>query len=482
MRTRAIAVAILAAALAGGAGWGAWHAWPGRTRVGAQSAADLLVVHAVVKRGDLLITVNQTGSLVARDRTAVLPEVSGQLIWVSENGIAVSQGDLLAVLDPREKQEEVVRLRADYDEAARQLEEARQRGKAGLEEMRIKLQAIRDGAAAFERAQQASLRAQGDRIPFQEAELERRREDVEVKRRLAAKGLIAGSEVEREETSFRAAEFGLKRDRTDYALKQSQAQATILDQRKAVDDAQHDLAVAERDAERQERMAQNRVDNVKLRLDRAEQDLLRTSVVAPTSGLVVLAQSGHRGDTRPLALGDRASEGRPLAEIADIRHMQVALELDQKRVTDVKVGEEALVEIDALPGQTLRGKVMEIGATARRPPLEGFWGLSTEMTFPVSIDLPPTQGSRMRPGMRANARIIVRRIKDVVTVPAECIFERDGANVVFVERGERYQPVTVKVGESNGDYTAVLEGLQDGQRVALNDLEAGATRAPARAR
>jgi multidrug efflux pump subunit AcrA (membrane-fusion protein) len=100
------------------------------------------------------------------------------------------------------------------------------------------------------------------------------------------------------------------------------------------------------------------------------------------------------------------------------------------------------------------------------------------MTFPVTIDLPRTKETLMRPGMRASVVIVTRRIKQAIVVPADCVFQRDGGSICYVERGGRYRAERVKRGASNGDYTAILAGLKDGDRVALNDL--GTSQAKAR--
>jgi multidrug efflux pump subunit AcrA (membrane-fusion protein) len=97
----------------------------------------------------------------------------------------------------------------------------------------------------------------------------------------------------------------------------------------------------------------------------------------------------------------------------------------------------------------------------------------------VTIDLPQTEQAFMRPGMRANARIVVRRIKGAVTVPAECIFQHGRGRVVYAERDGRYQRIAIQVGASNGDYTQIVRGLKQGDRIALNDLEASAAPAAA---
>jgi multidrug efflux pump subunit AcrA (membrane-fusion protein) len=99
-------------------------------------------------------------------------------------------------------------------------------------------------------------------------------------------------------------------------------------------------------------------------------------------------------------------------------------------------------------------------------------GMSSTATFPVTVELPPTGKALIRPGMRATARMVSRRIENAIVVPTGCIFQRDGGTLVFVERNGSFTPVTVTLGASNGDYTAITRGLKEGDRIALNDLGA----------
>jgi len=468
MRARRVLRRVAVVALLGAAAWGGWRAWP---RDGAASDPETpLVVNAVAKRQDLLITVDQTGSLGAKDTTQVMPEIGGTVLWVCENGLLVSKGDLIAQIDPAQTARQIEQLVEQYDAAVRTLEEGKEQRESTLAGLEIKLQRAREEATAFEREERASLRDTENDITFRAAELEKRVAELDVKRRLAAKGLIAATEVEREETQLKADQFRLKRDRTSHELAKSEAEANILDKHKAADQAEEDMAAAKRRADRDVRMAQNSVDSLKMRLDQAREDLEKTAVLAPTAGLLVLGSEGRRGERRPLQEGDEVWQGSQLAQIVDLFHMQVQLELDQPRVTGVKVGQEAIVEVDALPGRTFKGKVVWIGETARRPPLEGTWRTGSETTFPVTIDLPKMKEALMRPGMRANAVIVTRRIEDVITVPAECVFEREEGSIVYVERDGQYQERTVEVGTSSGDYTEIVQGLKQGERVALNDL------------
>jgi RND family efflux transporter MFP subunit len=463
---------VLAVILALGAvGWARWQSKP---RAAMPAAGDRqLVVSTTAKRQDLLITVTQTGVVEAKSSTPVIPDVSGRLQWVCENGIVVFAGDTVARLDPRQFQEQLTELTVRYGEALRRQEQAQTVARSRMKEMRLRLQRSEDDVAAFERQQQVALQQMADSIAFREKELERRREDLAVKRRLARKGLIAGTEVEREEASVKALEFSLQRERNDYELKKYQSAADALERRETVTHTTRDMSRTRSWSERDVRMSGNEVENLELQVERAREDVAKTTIAAPVDGLVVLtSQGGWRGETNLPRRGDWASQGREIASIVSLDEMQVKLELDQTQITGVRMGQEAEVSIEALPGKVLTGKVSAIGQNARRPPIQGWRGLSSTATFPVTIDLPPIGKALIRPGMRAGVRLVAKRIPDVVTVPAGCIFARDGRHVVFAERDGRFVQVAVTPGESNGEYTAILKGLKEGEMIALNDLGA----------
>lgn len=461
----------LSLTLLGALGWVGRHAQ--LTREASAKQAKHLVVTTTARRQDLLLTINQTGVVAAKSTTPVIPEISGRIAWVCANGIVVKPGDIILRMDPTKMEEQLHDLTVRYEAARRRQAVAESVGKSRMEEMRLRLQRAEEEVAAFERQQEIALRKKADQIKFDTADLERRREDVETKRRLAAKGLIPGTELEREVAALKAAEFALQRAQTDYELEKSKVAADILERRRNVTNTTRDMSRTRSWSERDVRMTGNEVENLELQLTRAKEDLAKTVLTAPTAGLVVLtSQGGWRGDTQLPRFGDWVSQGREVASIVSLDQMQVKLELDQKQITGVRMGQSAEVTIEALPGKILKAKVTAIGQTARRPPIQGWMGMSSTASFPVTLDLAPTGKALIRPGMRATARLVSQRIEDAIVVPSGCIFKRDGKTIVYVERHGKFRPVTVTTGATNGDYTAITKGLKEGERLALNDLGA----------
>jgi len=473
MRPWVPAVSVGAVMLVGGAIWSLGRTKPDTAARPEEGAR--LVVTTTAKREDLLLTVSTTGVIAAKRATPVIPEISGRVRWISANGVVVSAGDVILRLDPTRFQEQLDDLTVRHNDAVRAQAQADAVGQARMKQTRLRLQRAEQEVSAFERQQQATLQQLADSIAFDEAELKHRREDAETKRRLAAKGLIPATEVEREDAAVKAADFNLQRARSEYELKKSQAASDAEDRRQNVSNTRNDLTRARTWSEREIRMSGNQVENLALELARAREDLGRTTVTAPATGLLVLSsQGGWHGDADLPRAGSWISQGREFAQIIGLDHMQVKLELNQAEVTGVKMGQVAEVSIEALRGTVLKGKVTALGQTARRPPVQGWMGMSSSATFPVTVDLPPTGKTLIRPGMRASVRIVYRRIKDAIVVPSGCIFPRDGKSIVFAQRKGKFTPVAVTVGESNGDYTAVTSGLKAGERIALNDLGAPA--------
>ena len=80
-----------------------------------------------------------------------------------------------------------------------------------------------------------------------------------------------------------------------------------------------------------------------------------------------------------------------------------------------------------------------------------------------------TTGLDFTPGLTAHCFIEVAVIPDTFSVPIDCIFERDSAQVVFVRHGDAFQPQRINVGQKNTDFGLVLSGLRGGEKLALRE-------------
>jgi RND family efflux transporter MFP subunit len=155
----------------------------------------------------------------------------------------------------------------------------------------------------------------------------------------------------------------------------------------------------------------------------------------------------------------------PIAAVADLDRLAVAVDLSEFDVAQVQPGLKAIVRVDALGGKAFRGKVAFAALSGNNT--------GGVVTFPVTVEL--ATAPDLRPGMNVSVRIIVASRHDVVQVPIEAVTREDGeaaVNVVDADGNTTPRPVTV--GLSSNKNVEIVKGLREGERVALPEPQAAA--------
>lgn len=133
------------------------------------------------------------------------------------------------------------------------------------------------------------------------------------------------------------------------------------------------------------------------------------------------------------------------------------------------------MRLEAFPDLRLSGRVMAIGVLART----ARDGMAETKRFDVTVELDPS-AAELRPEMTARVDIRVGERRDVVRLPVNALFERDGLTLVNVRRRDRVEARQVEIGEQNPRFVEVLAGVAEGERVMLVG-EPGAVAEPPRA-
>ncbi len=128
-------------------------------------------------------------------------------------------------------------------------------------------------------------------------------------------------------------------------------------------------------------------------------------------------------------------------------------ELDQGHLA---VGAPVDVSIVAVANHPFHGHVKEVG---------GITGNDWNRVFECRITLDDPSPA-LRPGMSARVVIITDQIRNVLSLPAQALFESDGRKFVYIKSGSSFVPKDVKLLRRN-ETRVVIEGLQEGQEVAL---------------
>lgn len=227
------------------------------------------------------------------------------------------------------------------------------------------------------------------------------------------------------------------------------------------------------------------IDRLTMRKDKTIRDMERVKgylskmkIYAPTDGIVNILPNfraqGSWGQTPPaFKEGDNAWTGAPIAEIPDLSEMRVELKLDEVDRGKVKLGQAVRVRIDAIPDREFTATLDWISPIAS---LNFRGGGSSDKTFPARATL-KNLDNRLRPGMSASAEILIETSPGSLLIPSKATFQQDGKPAVWVQRGQSFVVRPIEVGKRNENDIVVLGGLQEGERIALENPAEVAKRA-----
>ena len=202
--------------------------------------------------------------------------------------------------------------------------------------------------------------------------------------------------------------------------------------------------------------AQARVDRAQAQLDLAQIRLDDTALTAPFDGVIAAVN---------VAEGEEVGQGAPVT-IIDISRYKVTVTVDEVDVARVQPGQQVEVLIDALGAPALAGTVLRVSPQARS---------DREVTsYDVEVEVDPA-GRPVKPGMTASATIVVEKIDDALSVPAQAIRQEDGAAVVTVVTADGGKTTLatrpVQAGATIGDRVEIRGGLSEGERVLVGAAE-----------
>jgi len=251
----------------------------------------------------------------------------------------------------------------------------------------------------------------------------------------------------------------------------------------ALDAAQLALDTAEVELEAQ----QHAVEQYRSALQRAEDDLARTTIRSPMDGTLIQLNA-EQGET--VVPGTTNLPGSVIMTIADMSVLLAEVEVSEVDVVNVSLGQEAEITVDALGSDPEKGRVVEIATSGRRDPTQG----TIRFSVKVAIDDPDPA---LRPAMTAKVDILTATSEDTITAPIQAVVKRrldeegeevrgsaakgvDESDVVYVidEEGKA-AVIEVETGISDELYVEIIDGLAEGQEViigpyrTLKNLEAG---------
>ena len=240
-------------------------------------------------------------------------------------------------------------------------------------------------------------------------------------------------------------------DATEYRAAVNQAKAQLasgkasLEQARLVYKRQKELFEKKLSSEEQYDMAKTELDLAKARheqavasLDQAKYNLSKTTITSPMDGMVT-SLNAEVGEI--VMIGTMNNPGTVIMTISDMSEIESEVEVDETDIAEVKIGQEAEIEIDAFPDTVFKGKVTEIGHSAR---ISGLGTQDQVTNFLVKVVL-LDEVPNIRPGMSASVDITTNYHADVLNVPIQAV----------VMREEESDTLTTKEEEKEGSLASV---------------------------
>ncbi|HET6373064.1 MAG TPA: efflux RND transporter periplasmic adaptor subunit, partial [Candidatus Polarisedimenticolia bacterium] len=185
----------------------------------------------------------------------------------------------------------------------------------------------------------------------------------------------------------------------------------------------------------------------------------RTRIIAPFDGVI---------SSRFVQPGQTISPATPLFSIVDRTDIHVRATFDEVDLGRIQLGQVARLSLDSFPGRHFEGLVDEISPTV---------STTRQETRTVGVKIRFTgQIDGVRPGMSADPEIIVGTRDDALYLPTDVILEDHPGETkrrVFVLDDRTIRLRTIETGLTNWDFTEVLSGVSEGDRVVSDLDEAG---------
>lgn len=392
------------------------------------------VVVEQAKKRTITEVVAAAGRIFPEVELNISSDVSGEIVELYvEEGDSVTQGQLLCKIQPDVYQSALERAIASQNSSKAQLANAKAQIKQ-VEAQILQLQATYDNAKiAHERNDQ-----------------------------LLKDGAIAQTDFDNSLAALKTADANIKATEASLEAAKQTAEA-----------------------------ARFTVKSAEASVKEARTNLNQTSIYAPSSGIIskLSVEKGER------VVGTLQMAGTEIMRIANMKFLEVQVDVSENDVLRVKLGDEANIEVDAYPDRIFKGTVMEIASSAQESATGGFSSDQvTNFTVKVRIDRKSysdlvNKKSRypFRSGLSATVDIKTKTINDAISLPVPAVTSReldDDDNkksnntddnvqtVVFLYAGDTVSMREVKVGIQDDEFIVISDGLKEDEYVVVAPYQA----------
>ncbi len=363
---------------------------------------------------------------------------------------------------------------------------------------------------------------------LEEQELENQQLDEQI-RKAEADLAIRNNQ---DQVDLLSAKYNVRRAELETQRNQFLPAADAKKNQLALDDARRRLAQLENDSKSRDEQAKAELAALRekknqsaIETNREKARLAQARLYAPISGLVAIRQNrpsfSYPGMQIPdIREGDQLNPGVPVAEILDLSELEVVARVSELDRANLKEGQSAIIQLDAMPGRKINGTIKSMSGTAGgaagyqaagapAKTLDVVFGLDMKQMFNL-LGVKPDQIERieasaqanekseprgkkhaakelenaklprvpeedkqfevlLRPGLLADVEITTATLRNAVHIPTQAVFERDGRLVAYVKKGNAFEERVLTPLKRSESVMVIAKGLEPGDVVAISD-------------
>jgi HlyD family secretion protein len=478
-----------------------------------------------VRRGDLPITVTESGDIMALNSMDIQSKVEGRttIISIVDEGTIVTPEDVnnkvLVELDSSSIKEKLTQQKITFSSAEASYTEAKEaldiqikqndsdinagelKVRFALMDLQkylgetiagkliswdvtnpggedIKIASLIDnpnlGGGAVQK-----LRELTDDITLAESKFEQASDRLAWTQKLYEKEYVAETELRGDQLAMQSSKIQMDRAKTALELFRlyefpKEAEKLLSDHK----EAERELERIKASARSKLAQAQAKLDSKeatysleKERLEKLRKQFEACTIRAPVPGEVVYSSSMMDRWSRrrnPIEIGAEVRERQKIISIPDTSKMKVEIKVHETWVDKIGVGQQAKITVAAFPDETFTGKVLKKAPLAA--PEE--WLNPDLKVYATDVSIEGTHDF-LKTGMTAKVEVIIDELKNVISVPIQAVLNIRGKKVCFVLNGNTPEQRQVETGAFNDSFVEIKSGLAEGDKVLLNPPRLG---------
>ena len=261
-------------------------------------------------------------------------------------------------------------------------------------------------------------------------------------------------------SSIASATFAYQAERTLTALASGTVSAINVQEGDAVSKGDILIELTGDDLTESIQSASESLRSAEISMQNQQDNMSNYTITSPISGTIIEKDAKQ---------GDALTSGSTLCVIYDLSYLEMVINVDELQIGALSVGQKVQLTADAVTDKTYVGTVTRVS-------MKGSSSGGTT-TYPITIRIDDTDG--LRPGMNANAEIVVAEANNALVVPNAAVIRGgyvlvskkspSAANAVEdMDAPEGYVYVKVETGVSDDSYTEIKSGLQEDDTVAYD--------------